>query len=143
MKILFLCYNKIMDCNTQTPIVGNLQTIAINRGTYLGLKAQRLNMDGTPILLKADGIFFVIKKRWTDKTALITKTLEDMTFDEQGYYHFSISPEDTEDLPYGNYVWDFTSMYNDDAYRAKPAHGIFIIGNSSGWIVNEGGENGS
>lgn len=126
-----------MNCMNQTPIVGELQTLAINRGTYVGYKAQRLNMDGTPILTQADAIYFVVKKQWTDKTALITKTLADMTFDEQGYYHFSINPEDTEDLPYGNYVWDFTSVYDDDAYRAKPAHGKFIIGNSAGWIINE------
>ena len=121
----------------QTPIVGNLQTLSINRGTYIGYKAQRLNMDGTPILTQADAIYFIIKKNWTDKTALITKTLDDMTFDANGYYHFSINPEDTENLPYGTYVWDFTSVYSDDAYRAKPAKGYFVIGNSAGWIINE------
>lgn len=130
-----------MDCTNQTPIVGNLQTIAINRGTYLGLKAQRKNMDGTPITVKADAIYFIVKKKWTDKTALITKTLDDMTFDEQGYYHFNIQPEDTENLPYGKYVWDFTSLQDNlSGYRFKPAHGIFVIGNSSGWIINQDGE---
>jgi len=126
-----------MNCANQTPIVGNLQTLSINRGTYLGLKAQRLNMDGTPILTQADAVYFIIKKNWTDKTALITISLDDMTFDSEGYYHFSIAPSATENLPYGKYVWDFTSVYGDDAYRAKPAHGIFIVGNSSGWIINE------
>ena len=129
-----------MDCTNQTPIVGNLQTISINRGTYLGLKAQRKNMDGTPIMVKADAIYFIIKKRWTDKTALITKTIDDMTFDENGYYHFSIVPEDTENLPYGKYVWDFTSVHDDNSYRAKPAHGIFVVGNSAGWISNQNQE---
>ena len=126
-----------MDCTNQTPIVGNLQTIAINRGTYLGLKAQRKNMDGTPILVEADAVYFIVKKKWTDETPIIKKTLEDMTFDEQGYYHFSINPTDTENLQYGKYVWDFTSVHNTNSYRAKPAHGIFVVGNSSGWIVNQ------
>lgn len=126
-----------MDCYNNTPIVGELQTLSLNRGTYVGYKAQRINMDGTPITTKADAVFFVVKKQWTDKNALIIKTIDDMTFDEEGFYHFSINPEDTESLPYGNYVWDFTSMYNNNSYRAKPAHGKFIIGNSAGWIVNQ------
>lgn len=130
-----------MECSNNTPIVGGLQTLAINRGTSVGYKAQRIGTDGQPILTKADAVYFVVKRSWADKTALITKTLADMTFDNEGYYHFKINPEDTENLPYGNYVWDFTPVYGDDIYRAKPAHGKFIIGNSAGWIVNETGGN--
>lgn len=128
-----------MNCasNTNTPIVGNLQTIAINRGTTLRLKAQRKTIDDMPILTEAEEIYFIVKKRWTDKVALITKDKNDMIFDQDGYYHFTILPEETENLPYGNYVWDFTPVEDNNAYRAKPAHGYFIIGNSAGWIINE------
>ena len=126
-----------MNCPNNTPIVGNLQTISLNRGTTLQLKAQRLDYDDKPILIKAEEIYFIVKKKWTDKTAIITKDLSDMTFDEEGYYHFKINPEDTENLAYGKYVWDFTAIEDNDAYRAKPAHGYFIVGNSAGWIVNE------
>lgn len=126
-----------MNCSNQTPIVGELQTLSINRGTSIGYKTQRKNLDGTPILQKADAVYFVVKKKWTDEVALITKTIDDMTFDEEGYYHFKILPSETENLPYGNYVWDFTTEYGENDYRAKPAHGKFIIGNSAGWIVNE------
>lgn len=126
-----------MICPNNTPIVGNLQTIGINRGTSLKLRAQRKNYEGKPITEIAEEIYFIVKKRWTDKTALITKDLSDMVFDEEGYYHFTIKPEDTENLPYGEYVWDFTAIEDNDAYRQKPAHGIFIVGNSAGWIINE------
>lgn len=128
-----------MNCarNTNTPIVGGLQTIAINRGTTLRLKAQRKYTNGEPILVPAEEIYFVVKKEWTDKTALITKDLSQMTFDEEGYYHFTITPQDTENLPYGEYVWDLTPVEDDNTYRQKPAHGYFVIGNSAGWIVNE------
>lgn len=126
-----------MKCPQNTPIVGNLQTIGINRGTTLNLKAQRINYDGDPILTVAQEIYFVVKKRWTDQEALIIKDLNDMTFTEDGYYHFTINPTDTENLAYGQYVWDFTPVENNNAYRAKPAHGYFIIGNSAGWIINE------
>lgn len=86
---------------------------------------------------RAEEIYFTVKKMWTDTEFVIQKSLADMTFDQQGYYHFTIAPEDTEGLAYGKYVWDFTAVENDDAYRAKPAHGYFVIGNSAGWIVNE------
>lgn len=126
-----------MNCSNQTPIVGELQTLSINRGTSIGYKTQRINQDGTPILEKADAVYFVVKKKWTDEVALITKSIDDMTFDEEGYYHFKILPSETESLPYGTYVWDFTTEYGVNDYRAKPAHGKFIIGNSAGWIANE------
>lgn len=126
-----------MNCPNRTPIVGNLQTIGINRGVSIRLKAQRLDYQGQPILTKAEEIYFIVKKRWTDKIALITKDLSNMTFDSEGYYHFTIYPSDTENLDYGQYVWDFTAIEANDTYRAKPAHGFFIIGNSAGWIINE------
>ena len=126
-----------MNCPNRTPIVGNLQTIGINRGVSIRLKAQRIDGNGQPILTQAEEIYFIVKKRWTDKTALITKDLSNMTFDSEGYYHFTIYPEDTENLDYGQYVWDFTAIEADDTYRAKPAHGFFVIGNSAGWIINE------
>lgn len=126
-----------MNCPNNTPIVGNLQTIGLNRGTSLYLKAQRLDLDNQPILTQAQEIYFIVKKSWKDKNALITKSLNEMTFDEEGYYHFEIAPTDTEDLPYGKYVWDFTPVENNNSYRAKPAKGYLIIGNSAGWIVNE------
>lgn len=126
-----------MNCPQTTPIVGNLQTIGINRGTILKLKAQRLDANGDPIKIKAQEIYFIVKKKWTDETALITKDISDMTFDGQGYYHFTIKPEDTEGLAYGQYVWDFTPVDDNNNYRAKPAHGYFIVGNSAGWIINE------
>lgn len=126
-----------MNCPNILPIVGNLQTIGINRGTSIRLKAQRLDANGNPILVQAEEIYFIVKKKWTDSAALITKDLSNMTFDEEGYYHFTIAPEDTESLAYGQYVWDFTAVEADDTYRAKPAHGYFLIGNSAGWIINE------
>ena len=124
-------------CANITPIVGDLQTISINRGTSLILKGQRKDADGNPITVRAENVYFVVKKKWTDKTPLIIKDISDMTFGSNGYYRFSITPEDTENLPYGKYVWDFTAIEDDEAYRAKPAHGIFVIGNSAGWIINE------
>lgn len=128
-----------MNCvdNNNTPIVGNLQTLSLNRGTSFKLRGRRIDAEGNPILTTPEELYFIVKKRWTDKSALITKTLEDMEFDEDGYYHFTILPEETENLDYGKYVWDFTPVDDNNIYRQKPAHGYLVVGNSSGWIVNE------
>lgn len=127
----------MISCGANTPIVGDLQTLSLNRGTTLQLKAQRLDADGNPILTQADELYFVVKKRWTDETPAILIDLSEMTFDEEGYYHFTITPEDTEKLAYGRYVWDFTPVEDNNTYRAKPAHGYLVVGNSAGWIKNE------
>lgn len=127
----------MISCGANTPIVGDLQTLSLNRGTTLQLKAQRLDADGNPILTQADELYFVVKKRWTDETPAILIDLSEMTFDEEGYYHFTITPEDTENLAYGRYVWDFTPVEDNNTYRAKPAHGYLVVGNSAGWITNE------
>ena len=125
-----------MNCANKTPIVGGLQTLQINRGTTHQYKGRR-KRNGQPILTIAEEAYFTIKRRWDDKTPLVMKDLSQMTFDDEGFYHLTLEPEDTENLPYGKYVWDFTAVDNDDEYRAKPAHGFLIIGNSAGWIVNE------
>ena len=103
----------------------------------MALKAQRLDYNGDPITTVAEEIYFVIKRRWVDEEPAVKIGLDEMTFDAEGYYHFVIKPEDTENLPYGTYVWDFTAVEDNDNYRAKPAHGYFLIGNSAGWIINE------
>lgn len=126
-----------MICPKSTPIVGELQTLSLNRGTSIKYKAQRKDVEGQPILVKAEEVYFTVKKRWTDSEPLLQKDLSNMDFDSEGYYHFEIEPEDTENLPYGRYVWDFTVVDSSDTYRAKPAHGYLIIGNSAGWIANE------
>lgn len=123
---------------SNVPIVGELQTLSLNRGTTLLLKARRIDLDGEPILDVAEQVYFTIKNMWRDTNYRIRKSLGDgMTFDEEGWYHIRITPEDTEDLPYGNYVWDFTVLNDNGGYREKPARGFLVVGNSSGWIVNQ------
>ena len=124
-----------MNYQDSIPIIGELQTIALNRGTTLELSATRRNEQGT-IIDEAEEVYFVVKKRWSDKEGLIVKSLKDMKFNN-GKYTFTLFPEDTENLPYGQYVWDFTVVDDNNEYRVKPAHGYLIVGNSAGWISNE------
>ena len=124
-----------MNYQDAIPIIGELQTISLNRGTTLELSAVRKSGSAT-ILEEAENVYFVVKKRWSDKEGLIIKDINDMKF-ENGKYSFTIKPEDTENLPYGQYVWDFTVIDDENAYRIKPAHGYLVVGNSAGWISNE------
>lgn len=102
------------------------------------LKAQRLDLDDEPIIEPSAQVYFVIKNMWRDTSYYVKKTLGDgITFDSDGWYHITIEPEDTENMPYGKYVWDFTVVEDGGDYREKPARGYLVVGNSSGWIVNQ------
>lgn len=86
---------------------------------------QRLNADGTPITMRPDRLYFTVKKKTTDKVVLIQKTLDDMEIDDDGTYHFTILPEDTDNLKYMNYVYDIEVI--TDGVKTTIAKGGFII----------------
>lgn len=76
------------------------------RGDTGKYKFRRRNTDGNIIGTIADEIYFTIKKDSYTEEYVLQKTLEDMTFDEDYYYHFTIFPEDTDNLDYGTYRYD-------------------------------------
>lgn len=47
-----------------------------------------------------------MKNDYTSSNAIIQKTKEDFRIDEEGYFHFVILPEDTDNLNYGEYPYD-------------------------------------
>ena len=47
-----------------------------------------------------------VKDNYTTSNVIFQKTREDFTVDEEGYFHFVILPEDTDDLSYGEYPYD-------------------------------------
>ena len=86
---------------------------------------QRLNADGDPITERPDKLYFTVKKKTTDKVVLIQKTLDDMQVDDDGTYHFTIEPEDTDELKYMNYVFDIEVI--TDGVKTTIAKGGFTI----------------
>ena len=96
----------------------------IVRGDTKALKFQR-KMDGEPILIKADKVYFTVKKSTRDKEALFQKTITDMSFDSEGVYHFIIEPDDTNNLSYGDYVYDLEVIIGN--YKKTISIGIFEI----------------
>lgn len=83
----------------------------IIRGDTKSYKFQRKDAEGHAITQKADKIYFTVKKNNQVLEPIFQKTIDDMTFDNDGTYHFTIEPEDTNNLEYGNYYYDIERIY--------------------------------
>lgn len=94
---------------------GELIVMELIRGDTKTFTFRRVSRDTKePILTKATKVYFTVKRNATDKQPLFQKTIDDMTFDEDGYYHFTILPEDTNDLSFGQYVYDIEVIVGDN-----------------------------
>jgi hypothetical protein len=109
--------------------------IELIRGDSLSLKFQRKDPEGQPITTEADEVFFTVKKNTTTEEYILQKTIEDMTF-EDGTYHITILPEDTEELDYGSYVYDLEVCVGTD-YKKTIAIGEFKIKEEVTFASNE------
>ena len=85
------------------------------RGDTLKLKFQRKNKNGEVIKTKPDKLYFTVKSSYYAKDYLFQKSLENgISFREEDYfYRFTINPEDTDKLDYGNYVFDIETITTD------------------------------
>lgn len=86
----------------------------ITRGDTRHYKFQRKDENGNVILKKADKIYFTVKNNEVEIKPLFQKTIDDMIFDSDGFYHFSILPEDTNKLPYRIYYYDIERIVEGD-----------------------------
>lgn len=74
-------------------------TIVLTRGDSAVLKLTVVDGEGQPYeIADNDTVIFTIKKHTTDKEAVLKKTLTDG--------QIIINPQDTENLEYGQYVYD-------------------------------------
>ena len=107
----------------------------ITRGDSGNYKFQRKDENGNVITTIADKIYFTVKPNFKVFNATFQKTIDDMTFDNDGTYHFTIDPEDTEKLEYGDYVYDLEVKNGD--YKKTISKGIFKITEESTFVNNE------
>lgn len=107
----------------------------ITRGDTKSFKFQRKS-EGQPITAEADNIYFTVKYSNSVEDALIQKTISDMTFDENYFYHFTILPSDTNGLEYGNYSYDIEVKVGD-TYVKTIAKGTFTIEEETTFAENE------
>lgn len=105
------------------------------RGDTGNFTFQCLDTQGAVITAIADAIYFTVKTSWDTAPAVIRKTIDDMTFDDDGTYHFTIEPEDTEGLRYGLYVYDIE--VTRDGVVTTIAKGKLAITEESTWAINK------
>lgn len=89
--------------------------IKMPRGDIRNIKFNITNKEGTTITTDFDEIYITFKRGFYDNEALFQKKLTDETIikDENNYYHFTIESEDTDNLDYGDYVFDIELVIND------------------------------
>lgn len=102
-----------------------MNNIDFTRGDTYAFKFRRLNADGEPIKEKTQNIWFTVKEDYETDDIVIQKTLDDATFDLDGYYHFIISSKDTRDLRYGEFVYDI--QVENSGIVQTIAKGRFIL----------------
>jgi len=108
----------------------------ITRGDTSAYKFQCKNSSGEVILDRADKVYFTVKKSYEDSAAVLQKTIDDMTFDQEGNYHFTIEASDTEMLDYGTYVYDIEITRGSVVKTIS--QGNFKITYEATWANNKG-----
>ena len=112
-----------------------MTNLSQTRGDTAGYNFKRIDNEGQPITTRPDALYFTIKARWIDRKALLQKTIDDMTMDEDGTWHFVIQAGETDAMAYGSYVYDI-EVIDDDAVQTI-SKGKFTLTEEATWLANE------
>ena len=107
----------------------------MTRGDTARYKFRRLDDEGNPITEVPDNVYFTVKEDYFNLDPVLQKTINDMSFDENYYFHFTINPEDTENLMTRNYVYDI--QVNQGNYKQTIAKGVFKLTKEVTYVSNE------
>ena len=110
-----------------------LHDLTLTRGDTGYFKFPRKDKQGNKILTPPSQMYFTIKDNWSATTAIVQKTLEDMTFSED-YWHIVLEPDDTEALAVKDYVYDIEVT---DGYVKTIAKGAFHLTKEATWYTNK------
>ena len=106
------------------------------RGDTRAYNFQRLSASNNIIKTLPDALYFTVKKSPRDRNFVLQKRLDDMSFDsETGTYTFIITPDDTNNLAYGDYVFDIEVI--DSGVKTTIALDVFRLTDEVTWQVNE------
>lgn len=108
--------------------------IELIRADTRGFKFQRKNADGSVIMTTPNSIYFTVKSSFDTPNILLQKEMDDMTMDENGFWHFKLLPEDTAKIPYGVYVCDIQITQDDNV---KTTTGTFKLTGEATWTSTE------
>lgn len=109
----------------------------MTRGDSATFHFHREDADGKVITTEATKIFFTVKSNAEDEGFVIQKTIGDFVFDEDSEYHFTINPDDTNELTYGDYIYDL-EVIREDGSKQTISKGTFTLTWESTWASNEG-----
>lgn len=88
-------------------------SLHIIRGDSKAYKFQRKYFSGEVITDRPDSLYFTIKRNYNVKDFVLQKNIEHMSYDDEDEcWHFTLEPSDTENLPYGHYVYDIQAVQN-------------------------------
>ena len=107
------------------------------RGDTGKYRFQRKDVNGDVITEKADEVYFTVKTNGYSDNVLIQKTIDDMEFDEEYYYHFTIEPYNTDELEFGTYQYDIEVIQDD--LKTTIARGELVIEEEITWASDESG----
>ena len=110
--------------------------LEVIRGDTHFYKFQRVTKAGDPITEIADAVYFTVKDTTLPKNYKFQKTIDDMDFDEEGYYHLRLEPQDTNGLKLGEYLYDVEVIHDD--ITKTIARGKFIVTYDVTFVENEG-----
>lgn len=111
------------------------------RGDTLPFKTKISLSDGTAITTEDIQTLLITARSKTFKSSpiIFQKTLENVTIDAEGYLHAVIEPEDTQELPYGDYYFDIEITLNT-GYKKSRLYQFKITEETS---IYEGENNGN
>ena len=99
----------------------------LTRGDTKYFKFARKDAEGNIITERAEKLYFTVKPDFDEDEVVIQKTIDDMTFDEDGWYHFVLEPDDTNYLEFSAYVYDIEVYIPSRDYVQTIAKGYFIL----------------
>lgn len=97
----------------------------IIRGDSKTFTFQRKDKDKNVITEKPDKMYLTIKQNEFERKALIQKTFDNGIRFEEDTYYVDFVPEDTDNLNFGEYVYDI-EIINDDVKKTIKKD-MFII----------------
>ena len=92
------------------------------------------------ILTASEELYFTVKKNTKTLAYLLQKKLgEGIELGDDGYYHITIDPQDTNSLDYGEYVYDIElkSVQNNNVFVRTFLEGTITLEDEVTWGGNE------
>ena len=106
----------------------------LTRGDSGQYNFQRINADGEVIMSTPTTLDFTVKRSYSDRAPVFQKKIGDMEMDDQGFWHFTINPEDTETLEIATYVYDIE--VSDGGYVQTISKGSLKLLPEATWVSN-------